>query len=524
MEHWGLGRRIGMGVIWAIGLGWLGGSIEMVALAASEKLSLSWVGFFLLGVVCSLAMGVVAALFGLLTSPAPFLLRNTRPSTGAAIHLALAGLLLCGFYLWQGAWTVYTDGRGAVGALAMAAMPLGFAGVIYFNARFFLRRMEIEKPLPIPWLPVAGAGALVLVGLSATFYSLRDTGGAFSLPDDKNVVFVTVDGWAAPDDALPIPGTGTFTNAVTPAADTRAAAATVLTGLHPLRHRVLDSSIPLDWAYPTIPELLATEAYATGAFVSTRSVDADSGLEQGFLVFDDDFSPVVSGLFRLSILKPLAARVSPGRSGDATIDRFEAWLAGKAEHAFFAWVHLPATDAAETTAQLTRITDLLDTHGVADETLFAAVGTWASTEPGLFDPSVSVPLVLRVPGVEPVQSAFPQQVRTMDLAGTAAAFLVPLDTYESEGVDLARHLQGVSSATISCTLVGPSPDGSGWRIGMRNNGVKYLVDRATDAEHLFHVERDPTESTDIQQSQPETLEAARRMLGPERVALDKILR
>ncbi len=522
MEHWGLGRRIGMGIVWAIGLGWLAGSIEMVALAASEKLSLSLLGFALLGAVCAVLMGFVGAIFAAITSPVPFLLRNTRPSTGLAIHLAAAGLLLCGFYLWQGAWTVYTDGRGVVGAAAMAAMPLGFSGVIFFNARFFLRRMEIEKPLPIPWLPVAAVGALVLVALSATFFGLRDTGGEFSLPDDRNIVFVTVDGWES--SSVEVEGAATFDNAVTPAADTRAAAATVLTGLHPLRHRVLDGSTRLDWAYPTIPELLAAEAYATGAFVSSRSVDADSGLEQGFLVFDDDFSPVVSGLFRLSVLKPLAGAVSPGRSGAQTVDQFEDWLSGKAEHAFFAWIHLPEDDDAETARQIERIAGLLDTHGVADETLFAAIGTFASTEPGLFDRSVVVPLVMRVPPIEPVQDTLSQQVRTMDLAGTASTFLVALDAYESEGVDLARHLEGVSNATISCTLVGPSPTGDGWRIGMRNNGVKYLVDRASDTEHLFHVERDPAESTDIQTSQPQTLEAARRMLGPERVALDKILR
>ncbi|MEZ4317075.1 MAG: hypothetical protein R3F61_06215 [Myxococcota bacterium] len=525
METWGLGHRILKGAIWGSGLGMLAGAMEIVALAASEKLSLGLVGFVLLGAVGCTLMAGMGLLFGVLTAPVPFVTRNARPSTSSALHLTAIGFLLCGWYLWQGAWAVYTDER-AIGAFAMAAMPLGFAGVIYFNARFFLRRLEIGKPLSMPWLPAAAAGSAALVVLSAVFFAFRDTGGTYALPDERNVVIVTIDGWSHDDPPASLADGTAFDNVVTPTPESRAAAATVLTGLHPLRHRVIEDSAALSWSYITMPELLEAQAYATGAFVSSWAVNADSGLEQGFRVFDDDFSPVLGGLFRLNVLKPVAARLQLGRSGDATVDRFEGWLAGKAETPFMAWVQLPAGGDPE--ALVGRIEAALQAHGVVDETLLAVVGTWGEPEPGghpgrygLYDDTVRVRLLLRLPGVQRTVTDVPQQVRLMDVAGTAMDWLeFPMET---EGVNLQRYVEGTASATVWCSLVGRTPDGSGVRVGLRNNGIKYLRDRESGAEELYHVDNDPTETRDLTSSQNETLDAARRMLATEEIALDKIL-
>jgi len=527
METWGLGRRILMGAVWGIGLGLLAGAMESVGLAASEKLSLGFFGFALLGATASALMGAMGFGLGLLTAPVPFLLHRARPSTATAAHLAAIGTLLCGWYLWQGAWQVYTEER-AIGALAMAAMPLGFTGVVYFNSRFFLRRMEIGRPLSLPWLPTAIAGSLALVLLSAGFFAARDTGGPYALADDRNLVFITVGGWNAGTHTDALSDSVLFGNAITPTPDTRAAAATVLTGLHPLRHRVLDASAPLSWAYITVPELLESEGYATAAFVSDSAANADSGLEQGFRVFDDDFSPIISGLFRLSLLKPLASRLAPGRSGEATIDRFEGWLGSKSSYPFMVWIHLPA--GADLAANIGRIDTALSAAGVEDETLVVATGTYGEGgshgvigHNGLYDDTVRVPLLLRVPGVEVQVAPIPQQVRLMDIAGTAMNWL-GIDGYETEGVDLIRYIRGTAKATVWCSLVGRTPDGSGVRVGLRNNGIKYLRDRDSGEEWLFHVDTDPDETIDINTTQPETLEAARHMLAPEEVALDKILR
>ena len=241
MDTWAVPKRAFMGALWSCGLGFLGGALEMVTLAAGGSLSVSLGGFLLLGSVALVLMGLVGFLIGLLTGPLQLLFARARPSTALAVQLTASGFLLCGYYLWQAAWGIHLDERTPA-ALAMAAMPLGFTGVIYFNARFFLRRLEIGKPLGLPWLPGAFGAALGIVAVAGAFQAFRDTGGTFALEDDRNVVFLLVS--EASSFGQPVldalgPEAVPFTEAVSPDPALRPAAAVLLTALHPLRNRVL---------------------------------------------------------------------------------------------------------------------------------------------------------------------------------------------------------------------------------------------------------------------------------------------
>ncbi len=62
---------------------------------------------------------------------------------------------------------------------------------------------------------------------------------------------------------------------------------TLLTGLLPSSHRVVDDGVRLDRGIPVLPELLAARGYATGGFVSTLYVSRKFGFERGFDTFDD---------------------------------------------------------------------------------------------------------------------------------------------------------------------------------------------------------------------------------------------
>lgn len=520
METWAVPKRAGMGALYGVGLGFLAGGMEMVALAASQSLALSILQFGLLGLTAALLMGMVAGLIGLLTGPLHVVLARARPSTALALHLTLIAFLLCGYYLWQAAYGIYTDER-APAAAAMAAMPIGFTGVVYFNARFFLRRFEIGKPMGVPWLPAAFGGAVALIGLSAVFQGFRDTGGPHALEDDRNVVFVTVHGWSEPgastlqafDDGVH------FANAVTPDPAARSAAATLLTGLHPLRHRLLTDDDPLPWHYTSLAEVLALEGYATGAFVSQHPMLAASGLEQGFRVYDDDFSPVVPGLLRLNLARNLLGTQGWERPSATTVDRFEGWLDAKSAFPFFAWIHLGPDDVD---AQLLRIHDALEP--VADETFVvftATSGVPTRTESVLHDDRIRVPLLVQLPGVERKNTTVPQQVRLMDLAITATTWL-GVEAPENEGIDLSGFLTGTRNRTIGSTLVGRTDEGR-YQLGLRNNGVKFIRDHGSEEGMLFRLEDDPGETRDLSEEQPDAFEQARRILGPDAVRLDRLV-
>src|SRR5204862_8096379 len=105
----------------------------------------------------------------------------------------------------------------------------------------------------------------------------------------------------------------TFLDAITPLPETAPAHAALFTGRHPIRNGVLSNGSRLGNAYETLAETLRDKGYTTAAFVSSVAVDSRTGLDQGFDVYDDDFTPQLRGLSE--ILLPRAALALALRSG-----------------------------------------------------------------------------------------------------------------------------------------------------------------------------------------------------------------
>ncbi len=563
LDDWSWTRRVLFGTWQCVGLGFVAAALESVVLAATLQLPLTGAQFLLLGAFDAVLLGLLAAVVGVLPGLVLHLGKpdeRTRISTLFSAQVATAAFLLCGWFLWQGALDVWLEGGQPIGAAAMAAMPMGFAGVTYFNARFWFRRIELGRPTaPIGWVPIAAvAMAVTLVG-SMVAWGQRDTGGTYALEGDRNVVVVTVDGLrrdrvgvlGGPSsravDALAADPRGVvFANAVSPTPSSRAANATVLTGLHPLRLKVLDDGDTVSRAYRTLAEVLDDEDYATGAFVSSGATSAASGLAQGFRVYDDDFGGGIAGAGRLNVVA-LAARVwaalrdgpEQGRSASATVDRFEAWLGAHGDVPLFGWVHLAdphlavaggGSDEAAVAAvdvAVGRIVAAIEAAGVADRTLVVVAGTHGELlgEHGgrgnrtLFDEVVRVPLLMRAPGLTIAAPRVDAQVRLMDVAPTVVEWLGLDELDQSEGVALTGHAAGTRRATIWCALVGQDLDGS-WLIGLRNNGVKFMA--AGGDERLFSVDDDPSEAHDLATEQPAIADQARSLLASDAVALEAL--
>ncbi|HHO52116.1 MAG TPA: hypothetical protein ENK18_14885 [Deltaproteobacteria bacterium] len=561
MERWGVLERVRFGALQCAGLGLVAGGMEVVYLSTTLRLPLSWLRFLLLGATDLAVMSALSALAGLGVGALVHLL---RPDEERDLPVLLAGqtagcaLLLTGYYLWQGAIWTWIEGQQPIGAAAMAAMPVGFAGVVYFNARFWFRRMAAERTSRASWLIAAAAAGGVLCVGSAVAYANRDTGGRFSLEGDANLVLVTVDGlrhdqigaaaaWATPAlDALARDAV-VFDNAVTPSPGSRAANATVLVGLHPLRHRVLGDRDILSRAYRSLFEVLASEGWATGGFVSDRIAEAGSGLDQGFLVFDDDFFPALAGIARINLVGHVLDALPAGRAAldrrgaSATTGRFEAWLGRHHELPFAAWVHLSdphhaavsGGDVAEAVAAVddavARIGAALGEAGVAERTLVVVAGTHGELlgahggqgNHSLYDEVVRVPLLIRAPGLRPEVPRIEAQVRLMDLANTALDWLKldPMD--ESEGIVLTPYGLGQRRATIWCALVGQTASGE-WLLGMRNNGLKY-VRHADGTEELYNVDDDPGEVRDLVEIQTSALISARTLLASDAAAMARLI-
>ncbi len=558
MELWTPLERWRYGAWMCVGTGALIGGFEAVSLAASSLLSLSFVDAALIGLLAVVLMALVGGLIGILTGlPVQLLHRDeTRPSTTIARHMALGAMLLVGFYLWQRAFDLASEGAPTAAWGALAAMPFGFAGVAYFNARFWLRKKELDREMPVGWVSIAfGVGAALALG-AAVSWPLRSPAAAEALDGDGNLVLITVDGLRHDDlkllnesastatphlDALAARGT-LFANAVTPTPHSRAANATVLVGLHPLRLRVLRDSDPLSRGYQSLFEALGDEGWATAAFVSSQPVASGSGLEQGFRAFDDDFTPGPSGLGALFLGRDLLAVAqamgapAPWRPARESAKRAARWIARHDDAPFAVWLHLtdplkspdPSAAVSAVDEAIGRIVDAVAEAGATDRTVVVITGTHGALRGAhggegnitLFDEVVRVPLLV-VPTERPAVARVDAQVRTMDLATTATVMMGLDPLPNSEGIGLHQYASGRRTHTIWTPLVGQDLDGT-WLVGIRNNGVKVFRSELGN-EKLFDLATDPGEATDIAAEQSATLNNARQLIATEQVALDKLL-
>lgn len=104
--------------------------------------------------------------------------------------------------------------------------------------------------------------------------------------------------------------------------------ASILTGLYPMHHGIrLNGPYRLPESVPTIAEILQTQGWATGAFVSAVVLDSQYGLDKGFDVYEDNIT-----------------REQPGRSerrAEETVGLALDWLKTiPKDKPWFAWVHV----------------------------------------------------------------------------------------------------------------------------------------------------------------------------------------
>jgi arylsulfatase A-like enzyme len=113
-----------------------------------------------------------------------------------------------------------------------------------------------------------------------------------------------------------------FERAISPLPLTRPSHFSMLTGLHPREHGVLNNSTELPDSARTLAEILREQGWRTAAFTATRILGTDSGATQGFERFESTGS-------RLQ------------RSGSEVVAHALEWLDElKPDERFFLWIHL----------------------------------------------------------------------------------------------------------------------------------------------------------------------------------------
>ncbi len=105
----------------------------------------------------------------------------------------------------------------------------------------------------------------------------------------------------------------------------------LMTGVHPAAHRVLNNRWKYSGRYPTLAQQLSGRGYATGAFVSGLPLQSGAGLSDGFEVYEDTTGADGEVAVRLP--------------GEAVTERAIAWLETPRDGPFFLFVHYFDTHA-----------------------------------------------------------------------------------------------------------------------------------------------------------------------------------
>jgi arylsulfatase A-like enzyme/tetratricopeptide (TPR) repeat protein len=307
-----------------------------------------------------------------------------------------------------------------------------------------------------------------------------------------------------------------FAHTVSPAPLTLPAHASLLTGLLPDRHGLRANGAGcLSQEIPTLASRLAEAGYRNGAFVGAFVLDRRFGLNHGFEHYDDEIPRSPGGIAALEAERP-AREVT---------NRALAWLREAPGQPFFAWIHLYDAHApyeppepfrsafpgrpyegevATVDAAVGRLVAELTRMGVDGNTVIAVVGDHGESlgEHGelthgllLYEGSLSVPCLLRAPGILAAGQVVESPIGVVDLGPTLAGLLghplAPAMTLD--GRDLSRSLIAAREPPTSDlfsesrypTVMGWSPVAS-----LRRGGLKYI---ASPEPELFDLARDPGE-------------------------------
>jgi arylsulfatase A-like enzyme/Tfp pilus assembly protein PilF len=305
------------------------------------------------------------------------------------------------------------------------------------------------------------------------------------LADAPDIVFITVDTTRAdrmgflgnthgltPNLDLVARQGVVFERAYSQAPLTPVSHATIFTGTYPQFHTVTDFGHPLPALLPYLPEILQKSGYHTAAFIGSIILDPNASMGPGF---DRGFSFFDAG-FHIKRDRNESRYDTIERRGGDVVAHAISWLDKNRQQPFFIWVHLydphapydpPAPygkrfkdpyegEIAYADASLGKLFTYLRQRGLYERTLIVvmsdhgeSLGAHGESMHGIFlyDETIHVPLVFKLPGELLARHRVSTRVRLVDVAPTLLNMLsLPLPpTFQGES--LVPLMKGGEKAT-----------------------------------------------------------------------------
>jgi arylsulfatase A-like enzyme/Tfp pilus assembly protein PilF len=280
-------------------------------------------------------------------------------------------------------------------------------------------------------------------------------------PSELNVLFITLDTTRADHigcygypliktpniDGLAADGI-LFQNATAQCPLTLPSHSSMFTGSYPFFHGVRDNGgFYLEDDQVTLAEVLQQAGWATSAFVGAFVLDSRWGIDQGFDYYFDNFDFAKYKKISLDSVQ---------REGGEVIKAFFEWFEENSPERFFSWIHLydPHTpyeppepyrtqyegqgyglydgEIAYTDHLIGRVLETLREKGRLEKTVVVVVGDHGESlgehhesSHGFFiyDATVSVPMIIRIPSAELRGKTIAAQVQNIDLMPTLCELL-----------------------------------------------------------------------------------------------------
>jgi arylsulfatase A-like enzyme/tetratricopeptide (TPR) repeat protein len=331
-----------------------------------------------------------------------------------------------------------------------------------------------------------------------------------------------------------------FEQVVTPTAFTLPSHSSIMTGLYPPFHGMrLNGGSALADVQVTLAERLTEAGYRCGAVIGAFVLDQRWGLSQGFESFDDEIDMEPDQRLDLAGVQ---------RRADQVVDLGLKWLETDDDRPFFAWLHLydphipydpPEPygtrfggrglrglydgEIAFADSQVGRLLDWIDEQGLSENTVVVVVGDHGEslgdhgeTEHGyyVYDATVRVPLIVRVPGSDLEGIRVPAQVRTIDVLPTVLDLV---------GVEAPAPLHGESLLPLMLEPDGEGPEYAysesmsvhlqyGWSALYSVRTTEHKFIEAPRAE-LYALEKDPAETQNLLERETGVAEELRTVLA-----------
>ena len=302
--------------------------------------------------------------------------------------------------------------------------------------------------------------------------------------------------------------------------------ATILSGTYPQTHHAGELGAPLATAIPYLPELLRARGYRTAAFVGSPGLDPRNGFAPGF---DRGFDLYDASSHQA---QPGASGNQSQRNGDQVVARAIKWLTSSRQKPFFMWVHLDDPQAARATSYdravaaadsaLGKLVTALRAQKLYEDAILVvaadhgeSLGAHGENTHGVFlyDETIHVPLVLKLPQNQMAGKRVKGRVRLLDIAPTVLEAAGVPDHAQMQGQSLLRIAKSNPDADQPVYSRSDFPQQAfGWSALESWRAGKYLYIRAPKLE-LYDLSADPGATRNLAQSSKATLDTIAAQLN-----------